>query len=280
MHQLVNRIYRSFLFVPVLTQKFIEKAAYSSADAVILDLEASIPMAQKAQARGGLAQAAVFLKESGQTVFCRINTGDLDDVTAVADCDMTGIVVPLVESPKQLAAVADKLKSEGSSTRIFPIIESPLGLYNLRDILSLDLEVGGFMFGTEDFVLGMGSRALPCRETLFNAAWQVAYSARAYGIAPYGLAGSLADFKDMEAFTALCNEARSMGFVGCPAIHPAQVEVLHQVFTPSQQEMDNAKEAIAAFEAAGEKAISVNGRMVDYPIYYRLKMLLEEYAGV
>lgn len=71
-----------------------------------------------------------------------------------------------------------------------------------------------------------------------------------------------------------------MGFVGCPAIHPAQVEVLHQVFTPSQQEMDNAKEAIAAFEAAGEKAISVNGRMVDYPIYYRLKMLLEEYAGV
>ena len=279
MRQITNRIFRSLLFVPVLTQKFIDKAAQSTADAVILDLEASIPQDKKLLARESLAGAADSLKAAGKTAFCRVNAGDMADVAAAAACELTGIIVPIVESGKQLEEVAETLKSAHSQSLVFPIIETPLGLYNLREILAADVTVGGLMFGTEDFVLGMGSRALPCRETLFNGAWQVAYAARAHGISPYGLAGSLADFKDMDAFKVLCDEARSMGFVGCPAIHPAQVDVLHAAFSPTQSELDNAREAIQAFEDAGEKAISVGGRMIDYPIYFRLKKMLAEYAG-
>lgn len=279
MQQLAGRIYRSFLFVPVLNQEFVDKAATSDADAIILDLEASIPLDQKSAARERLGEAARSLTTAGQSVFCRINSDNSDDVKAVAASVAAGIVVPLVEQPVQIENIAETLTSEGSQKFIFPIIETPLGLYNLREILALDVEVAGLMFGAEDFVLGMGSRALPCRETLFNAAWELVFSARAHGITPYGLAGSLADFKDIKTFAALCEEARSIGFVGCPAIHPAQVEVLNQVFAPSTEELRNAKESIRAFEEAGEKAIAVSGRLIDYPIYYRLKKLLDEYEN-
>lgn len=279
MQQLTDRVFRSFLFVPVLSHKYIDKAANSEADAIILDLEASIPLDRKTEARDNLGEAAAFLNAAGQIVLCRINAEDLEDVKAVADSGVAGAVVPLVEYPDQIAKVVEKLSSGGSQRLVFPIIETPLGLYNLRDILAVDVEVAGLMFGSEDFVLRMGSRALPCSETLFNAAWQVAFAARAHDIMPYGLAGSLADFKDMAAFEELCQEARKMGFGGCPAIHPAQVEVLHRVFTPSQEELDSAREAIEAFEKAGEKAVSVAGRMIDYPIYYRLKKLLDEYGA-
>lgn len=279
MQQLAGRVYRSFLFVPVLTEKFVTKAANSDADAIILDLEASIPLDKKAEARAALGEAASFLGSSGQTVLCRINAENLDDAAAVAASDAVGLIVPLVEHPTQLAKVVEKLNSTGSEKQIFPIIETPLGLYNLREILALDMSVSGLMFGAEDFVSGMGSRAQPSRETLFNAAWQIACSARAHDINPYGLAGSLADFRDTDAFEGLCQEARSIGFVGCPAIHPAQIAVLHRVFTPSQGEIDHAREVVQAFKAAGEKAVSVDGRMVDYPIYYRLKKMLDEYEG-
>ena len=69
-----------------------------------------------------------------------------------------------------------------------------------------------------------------------------------------------------------------MGFVGCPAIHPAQVEVSNRVFSPSEAELDDARETVIAFEEAGGEAISFGGRMIDYPIYYRMKKLLDEYA--
>lgn len=277
MFQLATPIYRSFLFVPVLNNKFIDKAAASMADAVILDLEASIPNDRKQDARDALAGATETLKKQSKVAFCRVNAGSCDDLEAAIAAQVQGVIVPQVESSDQLRTAADIIGGATSPPALFPIIETPLGLYNLREIVALDVGVGGLMFGAEDFVTAMGSRAQPCRETLFNAAWQVAMVARAHGIYPYGITGTLANFRDVEAFTQLCLESSSIGFVGCPAIHPDQIAALHRAFSPTQQEIDHAKHVIREFEQAGHKAISVNNKMVDYPIYYRFKKLVEEY---
>jgi citrate lyase subunit beta/citryl-CoA lyase len=272
MWQVSSEVFRSFLFVPATSKRFVNKAIGLETDAVILDLEASIPHDQKEEARGCLCDAVEQLRQTHKTVLVRVNPGNLKDCTAAMEAQADGIVVPTVEQPEDLLCFSSRLDQEKG---LFPIIETPLGLVNLPSLLATDLPVGGLMFGSEDFVVRMGSRALPCRDLLFNACWQLAVHARAQGITPYGIPGTLADFSETERFREICEQGRRIGMAGCPAIHPGQLSVLNEVFSPSDEELAVARRAVEAFIAAGERAIAVDGRMVDYPIYERYRELLE-----
>ncbi len=279
MQQVTTQFYRSLLFVPVLVKRRVNKAAGLHADTIILDLEASIPLAQKQEARDKAPEVADFLRAAGKSVMIRINRANAEDAVMAAAADIDGLVVPVVEQPDDIYGIINAIRAAGlTAPPLLPIIETPRGLLNLSELISIDAGVCGLAFGAEDFVQVMGSRALPCADLLFNGAWQVAVTARAYGIKPYGIAGSLVDFNDLDTYRTLCEQARRIGMVGCPAIHPGQLDVLNEVFSASPAELSYASRAIAEFEAAGEKAIAVEGRLVDYPIYFRFKQLLEEYG--
>ena len=269
---------RSFLFFPVTSERFLRKAPSIPADALILDLEASIPSEQKADARAAVAGAIQFLRSNTNSkLFVRINPRDRDDAAACRDASVDAVVVPSTNGADDLLRLKPIFDDADASANIpiYPIIETPAGLINLREILDADINFGGVMFGAEDFVLGLGPLAAPGQDSLFTAAYQVAVHARAYGLPPYGIASTLADVRDLSDFAAACRQARAIGMVGCPGAHPAQVEVVNQEFSPTDDEMRRARAAIEAFEAAGGVPIVVEGRMIDEPIYIRYKALLD-----
>lgn len=269
---------RSLLFVPVLKERFIEKAPGTGAHAIILDLEASIALDRKVEAREALAFAVGTLHENGGAeVVARINAGSREDMQAVAESGADAIMVPTVEYAHELNEVAEVLQSLPASRdmRVYPIIETPLGLLNIREIIETGLNFGGIMFGGEDFVMRLGSGAVPSDDSLFTGAYMVAVAARAYGLNPYGVAGSMADFRDVEQFAAQCKRAKGIGMVGTPAVHPGQVEVINREFAPSPEEVARAQKALADFDEAGGVPVVVDGKMIDGPIAVRYRAMLK-----
>lgn len=274
-------VIRSLIFVPTLSKRFLEKAPSVPCDAVILDLEASIPLDKKVAARAELISASKFLREKGVgQVFVRINPRNVKDMQAAYDCYADGVIIPSTNSPEDICTFASLSSGSGDNELppIYPIIETPLGLLNLRSILDTDVKYGGVMFGAEDFVLGLGPLATPSVDSLLGAAYTVSLTAHAYGLNPYGIAGSLASFKDSEKFKQLCLQARGIGMVGCPAIHPDQVDAINKWFAPNAQEIEIAKAAILAFEEAGGVPITSMGQMIDQPIYERYRALIASIA--
>ncbi|HEY8370496.1 MAG TPA: CoA ester lyase [Thermodesulfobacteriota bacterium] len=277
--------YRSMLFVPVLEERFVAKAHTRGADAVILDLEDSIAPNAKARAREAVRGAAAEIAAKGVPTFVRVNhPGPLtdEDVAAAVGPHVTGLMVPKVESADQVRAVARAVEAaerssgrSGPPTVLVPVVETPAGVLHAEAIARADGRVAALAFGSEDFAAAMEVQPTP--ETLAVPAQLVTMAAAAAGLAPLGLAGSIAEFRDVEAFAAVARHARSVGFLGSPCIHPAQVPVLNAAFAPSPAEVDWARRVVATYDAAlaeGRGAASVDGRMIDVPVYERAKRVL------
>lgn len=271
---------RSLLFVPVLNEKLVAKACGVAADAVVLDLEASIPANLKEQARQRLAHCIHTLHQAGRKVLVRVNRDNTQDCIAAVEHGADAIVVPCVENAGHIRVALDSVQQLGSAAPVawMPIIETPLGLLNVKTIVAMDVNFAGILFGAEDFVLRVGQGVKPSEAALFNAAWQVSVTASAYDLPCYGIAGSIAAFRDPESFRRLCHQAKSIGMVGCPAIHPDQIRIVNEVFQPTNAEVEAAQAVVTAFEAANFSAVSHQGEMIDYPIYDRAKNLLLQFC--
>ncbi len=272
---------RSLLFVPALKQHYIEKAVRADPDAVVLDLEASIPDNRKKDARNLLPESIHTLKKAGQTVFVRVNRDDLKDYAMASEQRADGIVLPCVEQKTHIddARHIASQYAHDHEIALLPIIETPMGLLNMRDIAGAEASPSGIMFGAEDFVLRLGSGVEPNESALFNAAWQVSVTAAAHQLPAYGIAGSIANFNDDVKFRRLCRQAKNIGMLGCAVIHPRQVSIVHDVFQPSPSEVDNARAVIKIFEEANFHTISLQGKMIDYPVYHRARALLQQCSG-
>ncbi len=203
--------YRSMLFVPALEERFVAKAHTRGADAVILDLEDSIAPQAKGRARAAVPGAAAEIAAKGVPTFVRINhPGPLaaDDVAAVVGPHVTGLLVPKVESADAVRAVARAVDAaerasgrSGAPTVLIAIVETPAGVVQAGAIARADERLAALAFGSEDFAAAMEVEPKP--ETLAVPAQMVAIAARAAGLVPLGLAGSIADFRDTEAFAAV-----------------------------------------------------------------------------
>jgi|GEM_PF-458808 len=281
MRQIKKTIYPSLLFTPVFNDKQIKKAVGLDCAAVILDLEASVPNDRKEESRDMVVDAVKFVQEQGKSAFVRVNPRDLEDALTVCRAGADGLMVPLVETQEDLTCFVKAAEETGLELPpILPIIETPKAIVNLEHILDTDVGVLGVAFAGGDFTTGMGSRAKPGEDLLFNAAWKVAVHSRARGLNPYGTGGFIfmvSTEEEIAAFKASCEQARDIGMVGMPAIHPKQLSILNDVFMPSQEEFDYARRAIKAFEEGGEHIIFVDGKVMEYPVYYKLKQFLEEY---
>lgn len=284
---------RSLLFAPANHARHAEKALSGLADGAILDLEDAVAVAEKPAARAAARQllegrAALFPK-----AYVRVNALSTpfayDDLRAVVCAGLDGVVVPKIEAPEQVAIVAwvlSQLERErgipAGSIEIKPIIETAAGLLHARHIAAASPRLKRLSFGAGDFSLDTNMTWTVGHEGLLWARVQIVIISRAAGLAP-PLDTVFADLADMEGLAAEAAQARRLGFGGKTCIHPKQVEVVNAVFTPSAEEVEQARRIVEAFEqaaASGVASLQVAGQFVDYPIAEKARRIVELSASI
>ena len=259
---------RSALFVPLADERFLAKAHERGADALLLDLEDSVPHAQKAAARARLPEAARRLASLGACVMVRINSASellAEDLKATAQSPVSAIFLPKVESPEHVAGAEYLLT--GSAAKLVAMLESPGAVLGAVAIARAGTRLAGLAFGSEDYcgLLGVASG----KAALDWPAQMVATAARARGLAAFGLPGSVSEIANMDAFSRLLEKAKAMGFTGSLCIHPKQVAAANRAYSPTEEEIALATEIVGAFEAAvreGRGVFALHGRMIDAPV--------------
>jgi citrate lyase subunit beta / citryl-CoA lyase len=269
---------RSMLFTPGNRSDLIEKAIRSGTDAVIVDLEDAVPLDSKVSARDALAD----LPESDVPLYVRVNGAETEflwgDVVAAGQGGIAGIVVPKAEDADLLRRVSGALtaleltdRREPGGIEIVPLIESAKGVRDADALLASDDRVTSVLFGSGeqgDLVADLGCEWTPDGTGLLYSRSRVLLAARAAGIAQ-PMDAVFMDFRNNDALRIECELAKRVGYVGKVAIHPGQIPVIHDVFTPTADEVAYQRKIVEAFEAAvasGSASISVDGRMVDYAV--------------
>ena len=275
---------RSFLFAPGSRPKLLQRAFEAGADAVVLDLEDSVPEREKEAARE--AVAACLSELAGQSpveVHVRVNgvqTGRTqEDIAAVVLPGVSAIRLPKAERADDVGEVsgwiAQAERRQGlspGSVRLDLTIETAQGVAGARELASCDARVGLLVFGQADFLADVGAELGKDRlETLYARSELVIASRLAGLMQP--VEGAHTRLRDPEGLEAAALAARRLGFFGMSAIHPEQIPVIHAVFTPSAEEVQRARELLAAYQAAeaqGSGALRMaDSRFVDRPVALR-----------
>jgi citrate lyase subunit beta / citryl-CoA lyase len=270
---------RSMLYVPGNVQRFVDKAAESEADAIILDLEDSVPGDCKAAARSMLA-AAVPACGARAAVFVRVNhsLGLLgEDVAAAMRAGADGIVLPKTGGAEVIRLVEDYCKElrPDRSAWIVPIIETAAAVARMSEIARASENVMAMLVGSEDLAAETASAS--DGELVRAAKIQMVLSATEAGIRPLGLLGSIADYRDLKSMREVALQSKRAGMAGSTCIHPSAVPVLNDVFSPSPAEIDLAVRQVRAAESAaaeGRGSCQVDGRMVDAPVLAQARRIL------
>ena len=279
-------VWRSMLYVPATSEKFIEKAHERGADAIKIDLEDAVALAEKPRARTLVRSAAKTVAKGGADVLVRINRPlrmAVDDLEASVWPEVCGLVLPKVESADHigfLAEIITELENERDMQwghiKLMALIETPRGYSNVRDIAHSSERLAAIALGQEDFSAEMGM-VEPEGMSLLSYYQTVQVAAREAGILPIGYPGSIAEFTDLELFKSNALIARKLGFDGGACIHPKQVPILNEAFTPTDDEIDRSERMVAAYDAAmaaGDGAVAFEGKMIDVPVVARAERIL------
>jgi citrate lyase subunit beta / citryl-CoA lyase len=277
--------WRSLLFVPIIREKFVASAHTRGADAIILDLEDSVPEESKQRGRALIATTAKEVGQRGAQVLVRINRPwhhAFRDIEAAVSAHVAALMCPKVESPEHLQVIAEMLDVlDGQRgllaghTKLVALIETAGAYFRAREIALATPRLVALSLGAEDFAWSVGME--PLGETLEMPKQTVIIAARAAGILPLGFMGTVADFKDIDAFRALVRRSRRFGFAGATCIHPSQVPILNEEYGVSPAEAERARRLIGAYEAAmagGVGAVTFEGTMIDVPVVERARALL------
>jgi len=274
----MSRIWRSMLYVPANVPRFVRKSAGAGADAVVLDVEDSVPADRKSEARAALADAVPTARAGGADVLVRVNRPPalaIRDIEAAVAAGADGILLTKVLGPDHVRLVAEMLAAAPHPMRMIPMIESAGGFQNLAAIARAAPCVAGLLIGAEDLAAELG--AASDDEIIVMCKRQMVLAAVAAGVAPFGTLGTVADYRDPERVRAVVLGARRSGFVGATCIHPSLVPILNKGFSPTPAELDLARRQLAAGEAAardGRGSFVVDGKMVDEPLLIRARRLL------
>ncbi len=277
-------MFRSLLYVPASSERFVTKAHERDADAIILDLEDSVAPAHKDIARAALATAVPSATRNGANAFVRINSDDaryLPDAEAACRAGAFGLFVPKARDPKCIEKLATRLGEveraldRQGETKLVLMIEDPGAVFEARVIAAASTRVFGLCVGGEDIATAMAAEPTP--EVLRLPKLMVHMAAKAANIRSFGLLRTVADYQDIPAIEKAAHEARSFGFDGSTCVHPSAVAILNRVFLPSAEEVDRARRMIEAFDAsvaAGAGAFVFEGKMVDIPVVNRARAMI------
>jgi citrate lyase subunit beta / citryl-CoA lyase len=271
---MTNRPRRSVLYMPGSNARAIEKARTLPADAVILDLEDSVAPDGKAAARAQVAEAIIAGGFGAREVVIRINGLDtewwIEDLNAAAKAKPDAVLVPKVSSAQNLEDVADRLVdiSADHKIRIWAMMETPLAMLNAREIAAaakdVETRLAAFVMGTNDLAKETRARITPGRAPMLPWLMSCVAAARAFGVDI--LDGVYNDLGNAEGFAQECTQARDMGFDGKTLIHPNQIGPCDAAFSPSADDVAQAKKIIAAFDLPENEhkgVVQLDGRMVE-----------------
>lgn len=289
-----NLIRRSRLIMPANERKYVEKAHLRNADAVVLDLEDSVPVSEKVATRAVLKESLPLVARGGSDVLVRVNHTDAllrGDVEASVWPGLDGIFFPKVETGDQVRdldrLIADLERKRGippGQVKISVIAETLKGYLRVEEITGASDRIDSLSLGTEDFATNTG---MELSDDTYQG-WliprmQIVFVARAYGKLPLNLVGSMAGFSDTAGFEKLAVLSYKHGFLGSSCIHPGNVEILNRCFSPTPEAIAYSRKLIDAFErslAAGRASAALEGKMIDYPHYEKAKQVLERSARI
>jgi citrate lyase subunit beta/citryl-CoA lyase len=273
------------LFVPVNVPKFVETSHTRGADAIILDLEDSVPPAEKATARGLIQDAAPKVARSGADVVVRVNQPIelcVRDLEAAISPQISALMLPKIDSAghvRLLAELSDRIEAAKGMTvghtRFMALIETPAAFARADEIAAAHPRLISISLGSEDFAMEIGGEA--ATDILAYPKQRVAIAAIANGLMPMGIIGSVADFRDLEGYRASARLARRMGFRGASCIHPNHVAILNEEFGVKPAELAWAKRVIDVYEEAkaqGRASVQLDGKMIDIPIVIKAERII------
>ncbi len=259
----LNRPYRSVLYIPASKPRALDKARGLPVDAVIFDLEDAVSPEEKTAARATLAEALTAGGYGARMRIVRINGLDTEwgqaDAEAVRDMDADAVLLPKVESPTQL----DALAALTGDMPLWAMMETPLGMLNAKEIAAHP-KLQGMVMGTNDLAKELNTRFRADRVPMLAGLGLCLLAAKAQG--RIIIDGVYNAYLDEAGLDMECVQGRDMGFDGKTLIHPAQVAVANTAFAPSDEEIDLARRQIAAheeIEASGQGVAVVDGKIVE-----------------
>ena len=281
-----TRLSRSMMFVPGNSPKMINNCDINGADSIMLDIEDSIPVTEKDTARILVAEALKSRKFKAETVV-RINHPTqtpfgIDDLKTILPAKPDLIRLPKTECVEEVELVAGMIAEEEKKNgwpegtiNIICAIESVKGLYNVREICHGPRMVA-IALGAEDFIADIKTQRTKYGIELYFARSTILMAAREAGIRYIDTVYS--DVKDMETFRDEVTKIRDMGFDGKSCIHPKQIEVVHEIFTPTEKQIAHAVKVLASYADAvknNKGVIAVDGKMIDGPIVVRAQRIVD-----
>ena len=284
-------VWRSLMYVPVNVDKYVDKAHTRGADCIQLDLEDSVPEAEKDTARTLVPKAAARVRRGGADVVVRINrplSMAVRDLEASVGPEVDGIAVTKVQSAEHLRLLDElvggleaKRGLKTGHTRFIAMIETPESFFRMDEIARSVGRLAAMNIGGEDFALENGMA--PAEETLLMPKQQMVFAARSGGLMPLGFIASVAAFGDWPVFRAMVRRSRQFGFMGAGCIHPGQVPIVNEEYSPGADEIAYARRVIeenVTAEAAGRASFALDGKMIDVPMVVRARRLLERHVAI
>jgi citrate lyase subunit beta/citryl-CoA lyase len=277
---------RSLVFVPGNRANMLERARSFDADIIMVDLEDSVPPGEKATAGDMAREWVPALHGEGKRVMVRVNSLDTGltrrELETVVCPELRGVSLGKVESVRDIRTLDGLLRPleaaaglEVGSLWVIPWIETAKAMWDARAIAESSPRVVAIAFGAEDFTNDMGIERTDTGEEVSVPRAMVPIAARAGDVG--ALDSPFVRFRDPDALRDDAGRARRMGYTGKFAIHPAQLEIINETFSPSADEIDYARRVVEAWEAAeaaGRGSLALDGRMVDVPVVKRAQNLL------
>lgn len=282
------RLLRSMLYVPGNDMRKINKAPKVNVDAIILDLEDSVPVDEKETGRIFVKDSIETIAASGKAVYVRINgkgTGFLKkDLEAVIRSGLSGIVLPKSESKDDIQESANSIEEledqrgiESDPISIIPLIETAKGIINLASIASAHERIIALMFGAVDYTSDLSTEISKEGLELLYARSKMSNICRAFRI--QAIDTPWIEIADKDGLTHDSKLAKHLGFDGKQAIHPDHLETINQVFSPSEEKIEFYKKVVEVFEEAEGKglgAASLEGKMIDVATYKQAQSILAQ----
>jgi citrate lyase subunit beta / citryl-CoA lyase len=284
-------VWRSLLYVPVNVEKFVDKAHTRAADVIQLDLEDAVPPAEKEKARTLVEKNAARVRRGGSDVVVRINQPlslAVRDMEHSVCPDVDGIAITKADSASHVrlldelvTTLEEKRGMAAGHTKFLVMIETTDAFTRIDEIPRSSPRVVAMNIGGEDFALDINAQ--PDEDVLLAPKQRMIISARAAGVMPLGFIGTVADFSDWEKFRVMVRRSRRFGFDGAGCIHPGQVKIVNDEYTPSAEEVAYARKVIQMDKeaaAAGRGSFQIDGKMIDIPVVVRAERLIRRFEAI
>jgi citrate lyase subunit beta / citryl-CoA lyase len=285
------RVWRSLMYVPVNVEKYVDKAHTRGADVIQLDLEDSVPPAEKERARTLIETAAARVRRGGADVVVRINRPlslAVRDLEHAICRDVDGVALTKIDSASHVklldelvSEIEQKKGLESGHTKFITMIETADAFARIDEIPRASPRVVAMNIGGEDFALDCDMQ--PDDDVLLHPKQRMIIAARAAGVMPLGFIGTVAGFGDWDQFRAMVRRSRRFGFDGAGCIHPGQVAIVNEEYSPREEDIAYARKIVAMNTQtlqSGRGSFALDGKMIDIPIIVRAEKLIARHEAI